>query len=82
VKAASGTKGDVRAARQSLEEVLARAKKARHVPTKLEARLALGEIELRASEGAAARTRLEALGKEAREKGFATLARKVARALG
>jgi len=52
------------------------------VPTQLEIRLALGEIEMKSGETAKGRTLLTALRGEASAKGYGLIARKAASALG
>jgi hypothetical protein len=64
-------------ARKKLAPVLAQPSKAVSVPYLLEARLALGEIELKSGQAAAGRAQLAALEKQAREKNFLLIARKV-----
>ncbi len=75
VRAASGE--TVQAAKD-LEAVLAEAVKFHFIDAELEARLALGEIEIRSGQSAAGRARLAALEKEATAKGFGLIARKAA----
>ena len=79
VRAVSGKEAE---ALMSLESVLAEATQRRLVGLQLEARLALGEIELRAGSTEAGRARLEALQKEAEQRGYGLIARKAATALG
>jgi tetratricopeptide (TPR) repeat protein len=74
VLAASGQSGE---ALGRLEAVLAETKKTGLVPLQFEARLALGEVEVK-SFGTAGRDRLRALEKDARVKGFGLIARKAA----
>jgi len=62
-------------ATQELDSVLSEATQFGIVPEQLEARLALGEIEMKSGQVAAGRTRLEALKKDAAAKGFALIAR-------
>lgn len=63
-------------ARKKLAPVLAQPSKAVSVPYLLEARLALGEIELKSGQTAAGRAQLTSLEKQAREKNFLLIARK------
>ena len=69
-------------ARQVLGEAVRTAPEAGFVPLELEARLALGETEIRAGDLQAGRSRLAALEREAERKGFRILARKAAGARG
>jgi hypothetical protein len=80
-RAASGGAADVAEALQSLEAALAEATNAGFLPFQLEARLALGEIELASGKAEQGRTRLQALEREASARGYALIARKAARAL-
>ena len=65
---------------QALETVLAEAEKIGYAPGRFEARLALGEIEMKSGKTAAGRARLEQLEKDATAKGFLLIARKAAAA--
>jgi serine/threonine protein kinase/tetratricopeptide (TPR) repeat protein len=78
IRAASGRRADQAGASNSLEAVLAQAKKHGFVGYQLEARLALGEIEMKSGHIAAGRARLTALENDARAKGFLLIARKAA----
>jgi tetratricopeptide (TPR) repeat protein len=80
VRAASGKSPDLAAAIKSLEATLAEATKYGFVPYQFEARLALGEIEMKSGKTSAGRNRLEALEREAQQKGFGLIARKAAKA--
>ena len=82
VRQASGRPSDRREAAKSLEAVLGEAKKTGFLGHELEAGLALGEIELQSGNTAQARSRLEALEKQATAQGFGLIARKAAAALG
>lgn len=68
--------GHMAEARESLEATLADAKKKNCPSYEFEARLALGELELRSGKIAAGHTHLAALEKEATEKGFLLIARR------
>ena len=72
-------KGDV--ARTSLEATLGEASKIGLRGTELEARLALGELEMAGSNPAAGRARLAALEKEAADRSFGLIRRKAAAAI-
>ena len=78
VQAASGQASDLGHASESLEAVLAEALKTRMIPQQFEARLALGEIELKSGKTPKGRARLVALEKDANDKGFLLIARKAA----
>ena len=80
VRAALGRPTDQAAASNSLEATLAQARKHDFVGYELEARLALGKIEMSSSLTTAGRTRLTTLKKDARAKGFLLIARKAAAA--
>jgi eukaryotic-like serine/threonine-protein kinase len=80
VRAPLGSPADQAAASNSLEAMLAQAKKHGFVGYQLEARLVLGEIEMKSSQTAAGRARLAALEKDARAKGFLLIAGKAAAA--
>jgi tetratricopeptide (TPR) repeat protein len=77
VRAATGGTAE---AVKSLQATLAEATKYGFLGYQLEARLALGEIEIKSGQAAAGRARLEALGKDANAKGFLLIARKAAQA--
>ncbi len=66
---------------KSLRATIEEATKAGFAGLQLEARLALGEIELQSSRSAGGRTRLEALEREATARGFGLIARKAAATL-
>jgi tetratricopeptide (TPR) repeat protein/tRNA A-37 threonylcarbamoyl transferase component Bud32 len=80
VRQASGRPSDPLEAAKSLEAVLGEAKKTGFLGYELEAGLALGEIELQSGNIVRARTRLEALERQATAKGFGLIARKAAAA--
>jgi len=63
-------------ATQELDSLLSEATQFGIVPEQLEARLALGEIQMKSGKPSVGRTRLEALEKEATAKGFLLIARK------
>ena len=67
-------------ARKELELVVSEAQKAGFYGRQLEARLALGEIEMTSGATVAGRARLEALEAEARTKGYGLIARKASSA--
>jgi len=74
------TSEPVRAA-ASLEAIVAEAKKFHVVDAELDARLAMGEIEMQSAKNGAGRSRLSALEKDAIDKGMLQIARKVRVAL-
>ena len=78
---AQAATGQAPAARRSLEAILKDAGARHFVQLELEAALALGEVELRASR-AAGRARLEQVEKDARARGFLRVARLAHAALG
>jgi hypothetical protein len=80
VRAASGNPSDQSAAIKILEAMLVDATKHGYVGCAFEARLALGEIEVKSGHAAAGRARLTTLEKAARAKGFLLIARKAASA--
>jgi ATP/maltotriose-dependent transcriptional regulator MalT len=82
LRAASGDRNDVAEARKNLEAGLAEATQHGLVQTEFEIRLALGEIEIKSGDSAAARTQLTALEKDARARGFTLIARQAAKAMG
>jgi len=77
VRAASGKPADLAAATRTLEATLAEATKYGYVPYRYEATLALGELEIKSGHEVTGRARLEALGKEAKARGFGLIADKV-----
>jgi len=81
VRAASGKQADSVDAAKQIKEVLAEATAAGFGETALDARLALGEIEIRSGNRAAGRARLESLQKDAARGGFLMIAREAAAAL-
>jgi tetratricopeptide (TPR) repeat protein/predicted Ser/Thr protein kinase len=82
VQAASGQPGDLAAAARALNGVLMEAAKGGFAGYAFEARLFLGEIEMKSGRAAAGRGRLEALEKDAAGKGYVWIARKAAAARG
>lgn len=80
VRAASGKPADVSAAIRSLEAVAADAGRHGFLGHQLKARLALGETELRAGRGEAARALLRTVEKDAQARGFGMIARQAAAA--
>jgi tetratricopeptide (TPR) repeat protein/TolB-like protein/tRNA A-37 threonylcarbamoyl transferase component Bud32 len=79
VEAALGKTGE---AKKQATQALQLATKHGFVPEQLEARLALGEIEMKSGEADSGRARLAGLEKDAQTKGFLLIARKAARARG
>jgi tetratricopeptide (TPR) repeat protein len=79
LSAASGAPG---AAARALETILREASRSGLAGLELEARLALGEVEMRSGKIPSARARLESLRKDASAKGFKLIARKSAAANG
>ena len=73
--------GDLATARKILDEALAEATKANLLFSQYDARLALGELEVKSGKLAAGRTRLTTLQKDAEGKGFLLIARKAAAAV-
>jgi tetratricopeptide (TPR) repeat protein len=71
--------GDLVNARKILDAALAEATKANLLYFQYDARLALGELEIRSGKVAAGRARLTTLEKDAQAKGFLLIARKAAR---
>jgi serine/threonine protein kinase/tetratricopeptide (TPR) repeat protein len=78
VQAASGQPSDVAQAMKSLRDAVAEATRYRYLGYQFEARLALGQIEMKSGDAAAGRARLSALETEAKAKGFGLIARKAA----
>ena len=68
--------GETAEAIKSLEVVVAQLAKVHRISDQFEARLALGEIEMKSGKSASGRARLAALEKEATTKGFLLIARK------
>ena len=77
--AAAGGRSNADAAIQSLQKAVAEARKTGIPSLELEARLAIGEIEMSDGRGGPARAELAALQKEASSMGFALIARKANR---
>lgn len=73
--------GDLEAARRLLGEALSEATKANLLFFQYDARLALGELDIKSGNVAAGRARLTSLEQNARGKGFLLIARKAAAAL-
>jgi len=78
VKAANGAQAE---ALKNLEAAFADATKLGYIGYQFDARLALGELEIKSGNAAAGRARLSALEKEARAKGFLSIARQAAAAI-
>lgn len=76
VLAASGKPADLALAEKNLQSTLAEATRIGFVGYQFEARLALGEIELKSGDAVKGRAGLAALEKEAKAKGFGLIARK------
>jgi hypothetical protein len=74
-----GRAGNARAALKSLSSAAAEARRLGLVGVALEARLALGEMELAAGQRSTGLARLAALKKEAEATGFTLIARKAAK---
>jgi eukaryotic-like serine/threonine-protein kinase len=74
------TLGQPSEAKRSLDATIAEARKYGFVPHQLDARLALGEIEMKSGQTASGRVHLQALEREAHAKGFELIARKSAAA--
>jgi tetratricopeptide (TPR) repeat protein len=74
--------GGVAEAAKILEATLAEAMKYGYFGCQLEARLGLGEIEIKSGQATAGRARLEALEEDAKARGFLLIARKAAKARG
>jgi eukaryotic-like serine/threonine-protein kinase len=72
-KAANGNPGE---ATKALQAVLNETSRNRYLPFEFEIRLALGTIEMKTGHAAEGRSRLEALERDARAKGFVRIARK------
>ncbi len=72
--------GGTAKARKELESVLSAAERASFYSLQLDARLALGQMEMRSEQTAAGRARLETLEAEATAKGYGLIARKAAEA--
>ncbi len=68
-------------AKAALEAALAKAAKANYAGFQLQARLALGQMEMRWGDSTAAREQLSTLGKDATAKGFLLIARQAADAM-
>jgi len=80
IRAASGMPEEQSAARKSMNAMLAETTRRGYKGYEFEARLTLGEIEMKSNEVEAGRRRLAVLEKEARSKGFALVAAKAATA--
>jgi serine/threonine protein kinase/tetratricopeptide (TPR) repeat protein len=80
VRAASRKPEDQRAARKSINSMVAETTRDGFKEYELEARLALGEIEMKSNQAETGRRMLAALEKEARSRGFALIADKAAAA--
>jgi tetratricopeptide (TPR) repeat protein len=78
VRAASGRRGDITQAVKDLQGTLIEARHYHYVGYQFEARLALGQIEMKSGDTAAGRARLAALEADAKAKGFGLIARKAA----
>jgi tetratricopeptide (TPR) repeat protein/predicted Ser/Thr protein kinase len=82
IRAASGRPSDLADAAKTLNIVLAEATKCGFAGYQFEARLSLGEMELKSGQAAAGRARLQALEKDATATRCLLIARKAAAALG
>ena len=74
--------GRLSRAKKGLESVLSEAKQTAFYAVQLEARLGLGQIEMKLGAEGVGRVHLEALEAEARAKGYGLIVRKAAAALG
>ena len=81
LRAASGKPDDIAQATKKLQAVLTEATQHGDVRDQFEARLALGEIEIKSGDKAAGRAQLAALEKDTKAKGFALIARLAASAM-
>jgi tetratricopeptide (TPR) repeat protein len=75
VLAASGNRRDAAEAARRLQAIIAQAHRLGFIPYEFEARLALGEVEIKDGSTAAGRAQLAALETEARRQGFELVAR-------
>jgi tetratricopeptide (TPR) repeat protein len=73
---AAAALGEAAQAEKTLEGTLAEAEKHQFAPIEFEIRLALGQIEMKSGKADAGRARLEALSKDATDKGFLLVAQK------
>jgi serine/threonine protein kinase/tetratricopeptide (TPR) repeat protein len=80
IRADSGASADISEAKKTIESALADATKQNLSGIQLEARLAMGEVEMKSGTHTAGRARLAALQRDATTKGFRLLARKAAAA--
>ena len=80
VRALSGASVDRASVGRNLDATLAEATKLGFVPYQYQARLALGEMEMKFGQTTAGHAHLAALEKDARAKGFLLIARKAAAA--
>jgi hypothetical protein len=78
VRAANGAYAE---AVKNLEAAIVDATKLGYIGYQFDARLALGELEIKSGNSAAARASLSALEKEARDKGYLSIARQAAEGL-
>jgi hypothetical protein len=76
-----GKLGRIVEAEKLLEGVIGETLRAGSIEQELEARLALGEVELASADSAAGRARLEVLEREATERGLGLIARRAGTAL-
>ncbi|HEY6268080.1 MAG TPA: protein kinase [Candidatus Acidoferrum sp.] len=80
IGASSGAPADVSEAKKSIQSVLADATKQNLTGIQLEARLGMGEVEMKSGDRSTGRAHLAALQKDATAKGFLLIARKAAAA--
>jgi serine/threonine protein kinase/tetratricopeptide (TPR) repeat protein len=80
LRAGSGAPADVSEAKKAIQTALADATKQNLTGIQLEARLGLGEVEMKSGDHSAGRAHLAALQKDAVSKGFLLIARKAAAA--
>ena len=81
IKSASSNSSEVHAAMADLSRILADASAAKFANAASEARLALGEIQMKSGERAAGRALLKSLEKDSSNAGFLVVAHKAAAAL-
>jgi hypothetical protein len=80
LRANSGAPADISEAKKTIESALADAKKQNLTGIQLEARLGMGEVEMKSGDRSTGRAHLAFLQKDATSKGFLLIARKAAAA--
>jgi hypothetical protein len=80
LRANSGAPADISEAKKTIESALADAKKQNLTGIQLEARLGMGEVEMKSGDRSTGRAHLAFLQKDATSKGFLLVARKAAAA--